>query len=208
MTIDSAMDLVAEPLAFHQKAETAIESDDIENDNPTFMEMYLTEEGLFLYEVSMDMWLKMPDENVEDMKALADQQTANPREQLEELAAFKDEFTLEQNEEAYILELDASGEKFRALMDEQLQKTLGQMELETPISEEDLDIHSVHYQLHIDKETFLADSLALDTEMDVRIDEETMAVQSDVKADYSKYNEIQKISLPEEVLQQAEEIEF
>lgn len=207
MAIDTKMDMILDPLAFHQKSETTLVSDDIENDNPMLMETYLTDQGLYLYEASMDMWLKMQDEVVEDLKSMADYQTANPREQLEDLEAFKDDFTFEQNEEAYILKLDASGEKFQALMREQLKKTLGQMELETIITEEDLKIHSIYYELYIDKETFLTDSLLMNTEMDVIIDGDTMAIQSDVEAEYSDYNEIEEIILPKEAVEQAEEIE-
>lgn len=208
MEIDTEMDMILDPLAFHQKSETTLVSDDIENDNPMLMETYLTDQGLYLYEASMDMWLKMQDEVVEDLKSMADYQTANPKEQLEDLEAFKDDFTFEQNEEAYILKLDASGEKFQALMREQLKKTLGQMELETIITEEDLKIHSVYYEVYIDKETFLTDSLLMNTEMDVVIDGDTMAIQSDVEAEYSDYNEIEEIILPKEAVEQAEEIEY
>ncbi|MDN7243297.1 hypothetical protein QWY14_15945 [Planococcus sp. N028] len=207
MTIESATDMVTEPSAFHYKAETTMASDDIENENPTLMEMYLTEEGMFMYEASMDTWLRMPDDSVEDLKIFVDQQTANPEEQLKDLAPFKDDFAVDQNEEVYILTMDASGEKFQTTLFEQLKKTLGQMELETPLSKEDLDVHSVGYKLCIDKETFLVNSLTIDMVADLKIDEETMAIQSNVKADYSQYNEIEEIVLPEEVLQQAEENE-
>lgn len=207
MKMDSAMDMTIEPLAFHQTAETAIESEEIENSNPMSMEMYYTDEGMFMYEETMATWLKMPDESIEDLKGLADQQTADPAQQLEELAEFQDDFTFEQSEEEYILTLDASGEKFQKLMDQQLEKTLGQMEIEAQMVLEDMTIHSVNYVINIDKETFLTNSMDMTMDMDMNIEGETMNIKSDVQADYSQYNEIDAITVPAEVLEQAQEIE-
>lgn len=207
MKMDSAMDMTTDPLAFHQTAETAIVSGDIENANPMSMEMYFTDQGLFMYEETMATWLKMPDESIEDLKGLADQQTADPAQQLEELAEFQEDFTFEQTEEEFILTLDASGEKFQELMDQQLDKTLGQMEIEAQMALEDMTIHSVNYIISIDKETFLTNSMNMTMDMDMNIEGETMNIKSDVQADYSQYNEIDAINVPAEVLEEAQEIE-
>ncbi|MBT2570551.1 DUF6612 family protein [Planococcus sp. ISL-110] len=206
MKMDSAMDMTTDPLAFHQTAETAIVSEDIENANPMSMEMYFTDQGLFMYEETMATWLKMPDESIEDLKGLADQQTADPAQQLEELSEFQEDFTFEQTEEEFILTLDASGEKFQELMDQQLGKTLGQMEIEAQMALEDMTIHSVNYIINIDKETFLTNSMNMTMDMDMNIEGETMNIKSDVQADYSQYNEIDAITVPAEVLEQAREI--
>lgn len=206
MEVDSAMDMTTEPLAFHQTAETSIVSEDIDNTNPMTMEMYFTDQGMYMYEETMATWLKMPDEGIEDLKGLADQQTADPSQQLEELAEFQDDFTFEQTADEYILTLDASGEKFKGLMDQQLDKTLGQMEIEAQMSLEDMTVHSVNYILNIDKETFLTNSVAVQLDMDMNIEGDLMNIKSDVQADYSQYNEIEAITIPADVLEQAQEI--
>ncbi|ANU26497.1 DUF6612 family protein [Planococcus versutus] len=206
MTVDSSMDMTIDPIAFHQKAETSIVSEDIDNASPMNMEMYFTDQGMYMYEETMATWLKMPDESIGDLKALADQQTADPSQQLEELAEFKDDFTFKQTEEAYILTLEASGEKFKKLMDQQLDKTLGQMELEAEMILEDMTIHSVNYVITIDKETFLTTSMDMKMDMDMNIEDEMMNIKSDMQADYSNFNEIEAITIPAEVLEQAQEI--
>lgn len=206
MTVNSAMDMTIDPLAFHQMAETSVVSEDIENTNPMNMEMYFTDQGLYMYEETMATWLKMPDESIEDLKGLADQQTADPSQQLEELAEFQDEFTFEQTADEYILTLDASGEQFKELMDQQLEKTLGQMELEAQTALEDMTIHSVNYIINIDKETFLTNSMDMTMDMDMNIEGELMNIKSDIQADYSQYNEIEAITIPAEVLEEAQEI--
>lgn len=206
MEVDAALDMTTEPLAFHQTAETAIASEAIDNGNPMSMEMYFTEEGLYMYEETMATWLKMPDESLEDLKGLADQQTADPAQQLEELAEFQDDFAFAQTEKEYILTLDASGEKFRELMDQQLDKTLGQMEIEAKMALDDMVIHSVNYVITIDKESFLPNSMNVTMDMDMNIEGETMNITSEIQAEYSEYNEVEAITIPAEVLEQAQEI--
>ncbi len=206
MKMNSAMDMTIEPLAFYQKAETSLVSEDIDNASPMNMEMYFTDQGMYMYEQTMATWLKMPDESIEDLKVLADQQTADPSQQLEDLAEFKDEFTFEQTADAYILTLDASGEKFKELMDQQLDKTLGQMEIEAQMGFEDMTIHSVNYVIHIDKESFLTTSMDMKMNMDLNIEDEMMSIQTDMQADYSKFNEIEAITVPEDVLNEAQDI--
>ena len=208
MAMDISMDLTTDPLAFYQTSETSVVSEDIENENPMKMEMYLTEQGMFLYDATMQSWLKMPDESVEELKGLADQQTADPSQQLEDLAAFQDDFTFEQTEDEYILKLDAEGEEFKELIDKQLDKTLGQLELEAQTALEDMQIHSVSYEIFIDKDSFLTNSMNVDMDLDMNIEGETMSIQSDVQAVYSKYNEIEAITVPAEVIEQAEEMAF
>ncbi|ANU16130.1 hypothetical protein BBI11_03210 [Planococcus maritimus] len=208
MTVDSDMEMTYEPLAFHQKGETSIVSEDIDNTNPMLTEMYMTEEGLYMHETSVDMWLKMPEEMQENMQSIAGQQSADPARQLDELGDFEEDFVLEETDEVYILTLDASGEEFQELTDEQLEKTLGQMEIEAPLAPEDLEVHAVNYVITLDKETYLADRMEVDMELDVDVRGEMMAIESQMQVDYSDYNAIDPIEIPPEVLEQAQEIEF
>ncbi|RNF39268.1 DUF6612 family protein [Planococcus salinus] len=208
MEMNSAMDMTQDPLAFHQTSETSIVSEDIENENPVAMEMYFTEDGMYMHEATMDTWLKMTGESVEQLKSLADEQTADPSQQLEQLAGFQDDFTFKQTEEEYILTLDASGEKFKELINQQMDKTLGQIELEAQTALEDMTIHHVFYEIFIDKETFLTNNMNMEMSLDMNIEEETMSIQTDVQVDYSKYNEIEEITVPQEVIDQAQEMAF
>lgn len=208
MNVDLSMDMTVEPLAFYQTAETSIISDDIQNENPMAMEMYYTEEGLFIYEATLDTWIKVPDDSLADMQELISQDSVDPSEQLEQLLAFQDNFVFEQSADEYILKLDASGEEFKALLDEQLEGTLGQMEIEAQMFLEDMTIHSAEYEIYIDKKTFLTNSMNVKMEMDMNIEGETMNILSDIQTTYSQYDEIDAITVPDEVLGQAEEVSY
>ncbi|WP_422122141.1 DUF6612 family protein [Planococcus sp. X10-3] len=204
MEVDLGMDMTVEPLAFYQTAETSIVSEDIQNDNPMTMEMYYTEEGLFTYEPTMDMWIKMPEDSLVGMGDLMSQDSVDPSEQMDQLHAFQDDFVFEQSTDEYILKLDASGEQFKNLLDEQLEGTLGQMEIEAQRFLEDMTIHSASYEVFIDKETFLTNKMNVKMDIDMNIEGDTMSILSDIQSTYSQYNEIDAIVVPDEVLEQAE----
>ncbi|MFD1032870.1 DUF6612 family protein [Metaplanococcus flavidus] len=205
MTVDLGMDMTREPLAFYQTAETSIVSEDIQNENPMATEMYYTEAGLFTYEPTMDMWIKMPEDSLVGMEDLISQDSVDPSEQLEQLQAFQDDFVFEQSADEYILKLDATGEEFKALLDEQMEGTLGKMEIEAQRFLEDMTIQSASYEVFIDKETFLTNSMNIKMDMDLNIEGDTMNIVSDIQTTYSQYDEIDAITVPDEVLEQTEE---
>ncbi|MGI2328807.1 DUF6612 family protein [Planococcus sp. YIM B11945] len=208
MNMDIGMDMTIDPLAFYQTMETTILSEDIENENPLAMEMYYTEDGLFTYEPTMDAWVKMPAESLGEIEDLMSQESADPSEQLDQLAAFQDDFSFEQSADEYILKLDASGDEFKALLDSQLDQVMGQMEIEAQSLLEDMVIHSANFEIFIDKETFLPNSMNVQMDMDISIEGETMNTKSDVKTTYSQYDKIDAITVPAEVLDNAQELSY
>lgn len=210
MDMETSMDMTIEPMAFYQQAVTTINSEDIQNDNPTNeMEMYFTaEEGLFLYEPTMGQWMQIPAEGMEELTSLADQQTANPAEQLEQLKEFQDDFTFEQTADEYILTLDASGEEFEKLLQSQVEKTFSEMQVDMKTLMEAMQVNSISYELFIDKETFFTNKMNMVMDMDMDMEDETMNIKSDMKAEYSKYNEIDAIVVPDEVKASAASTEW
>lgn len=206
IVMDIAMDMTMEPLAFYQVAETTMVSEEAENMPPMEMEMYFTEEGMFMFEPTMQSWVKMPDTNIAELENLANQQAADPAQQLEQLEAFQDDFVFEQNADEYILTLDAAGEEFQELIDQQLEATLGQMEME--VAALDMTVNSVSYEIFIDKETFLPNVMNVVMDFDMEAEGESVSIKSDVQSEFSKYNEIEKITVPAEVVEQATEMAF
>ncbi|WKA59005.1 hypothetical protein QWY16_02265 [Planococcus shenhongbingii] len=208
MAMNIGMDMTIEPLAFYQTSETSMVSEEMGDQEPMTMEMYMTEEGMYMNDPTIGSWIKMPEESIPDLQAMMEQQTADPSQQLEDLKAFQDDFTFEQTEDEYILKLDAAGEEFQALIHKQMEQVVGQMELEAQTALEEMKINAVAYELFIDKKTFLPNDMNVDMDIDMNIEGDTMSIKSDVEAAYSKYNEIEAITVPEEVLEQAKEMSF
>lgn len=147
-------------------------------------------------------WTQVPKEQADLMigKALSSQY--DPNQQIEELEQFVDDFSMTQTKDAYILKISAVGEKFEQFMQEQVKKQLGaQNELLDMIGGflEDYTIHKAEYTLVIDKKTYYLKGLDLMLDFDFKLLGQEVKVKSDTKSNYSKFNEITEIKLPEGV---------
>ena len=201
--ISVVLEMIKEPLSMHQLMEVGIDEGDIETMQT---EVYLTDEGLFMKEPMSEGWMSLPIDLFEDISAsmgVGD----DPSLDLSSLKEFIDDFTFEQNDEHYILTLNGSGEKFKALMLDELESTgitAGMGEDESEILE-NMIIHQLDYELFIDKKTF--DTTAFNLSMDMEIGEEgeEIRIAQDIVAVMSRINDIQNIEVPKEVLDSAVE---
>lgn len=209
MKMDLAMDMTLEPMAFYQTGETSFVSEDTEGmeDMPIMeMESYFTDEGMYTYDPMMDMWVKLPAEDMEDLHMMMDQPSGDLSSQLEQLKAFRDDFTFEQSGDEFILKLDASGEKYQELIFEQMGQMPSDMELGAKEVMEAMTINKVYYEIFIDKETFLPNTMNIDMDFDMEMEGESMSIQSGIESEYSNYNGIDEIIVPAEVVEKAQEI--
>lgn len=104
------------------------------------------------------------------------------------------------------MKLNASGEEYQELIGEQMEQMLGQMDMEVQTVLEGMTINEVAYEIFIDKETFLPSVINIDMDLDMEIEGESMNIKSVVDSEYSKYDEIDSITVPAEVIEQAQEI--
>lgn len=195
------MDMIIEPLAMHQVMDM-----DMGAEGSAKIEIYMTEEGFFMKDPESEQWMKLPeeyyDELTESMAAGAD-----PNLDLDSFEDFVEDFTVEEKDDMYILKLKASGEKFNALIQEELQDAgvMEGMDEETAAVLDTMEIHQFEYELFIDKETFNMNAFNMIMDMEMGEEEETVRIFQDMKADISKINEIDEIKVPQEVLDNAVE---
>ena len=211
MKMDISMDMTLEPLAFYQKGESSFVSEDMEGmeDMPAMeTEMYFTAEGIYSYDPMMDTWFKMPAEEMAELEALMmmEQQSGDLAGQLEQLEAFQDDFTFEQTEDEFILTLDAAGEEYEKLISEEMGQMLGELEADAQEIIAGLTVNKVYYEIFIDKETHQPNAMNMTMDFDMEMEGESVNIQSDMQAVYSKFNEIDAITVPADVIENAEEI--
>ncbi|MGD6858167.1 DUF6612 family protein [Bacillus infantis] len=200
---DIQMDVVTEPMAFYQK--TAMSQDQSGETYET--ESYFTEEGMFMYDPAGETWMKFPKEMSDQLIQMSGQQT-NPAEELKKLQEFTDDFTFEQDDNHFILKLKASGEKFTELMKETMADTLPP---EMAADEEvfnNMKIENVEYTILVDKETFYPSALNMDMTMEMAVEGQTVSLNQKIEGKYSDYNEVKEITIPQEVLDTAVEMEM
>ena len=71
---------------------------------------------------------------------------------------------------------------------------------------ENLEVKSLEYEIFIDKKTFYTNAFNMKMDMKMKVEGEEMHIDQQVKADISKINEIKTIKIPQEVIDNAIDI--
>lgn len=198
------MDIVTEPMAYYQNMSMTMEG----SEEAVEMESYFsTKDGLFLYDAAGQTWMKFPSEMSDQLIQLSDQQT-NPAEELKKLQEFVDDFKFEQDDANFILSLNASGEKFNSFIKEiALQGLPPELAANTELME-NMVINELQYTFVLDKTTFYPTKLDIKMNMDMTTDGQTINIIQNMNGEYTKYNELTEINIPEDVLKTAVEMEM
>lgn len=208
LEISSKMDMeyIVDPMQMHQKGTSTV-SGLVEgmSDQTSKTESYMTVDNFYVYDESTGtgQWMKLPQEMMAGIMNASEQ--ANASDQLKQIEGYLDEFKFEQDNDNYILTLEASGEKFTELVKTQVDEVMQSMGMGEEV-QMDFDIHSVNYLIHIDKETFQTNKLDVVFDMDMDIDGEKMNIVQDVKSTFSGFNEVEEIVIPQEVIDNAVEL--
>ncbi len=167
---------------------------------------YFTEEdGFYVEDPMMGNWLKLPDSLMEDMVAMSDAQMS-PEKQLEPFKDYISDLSMETTDDTYVITLAGDGIDMNELMDQ-----MGGMGLEgmDPMVSEmmgELDIESLNYEFVIDRETFYQLESTIDMKMSVDFMGESMTTEQTVHMVMTDFNSIEAIEIPQEVLENAEEM--
>lgn len=208
MTLDikSALDMeyILEPMQMHQKGTTTMMGmGEGGESQETEVETYITEDAMYVYEGTTAQWMKFPQEMVDQIMSSANQ--TDPATQLQPLQEYLEQVEFEQDDDTYILTLKGIGEEFTALVKDQVDEALQNL---TAVENINLDftINSVDYVVHIDKESYQTTKLDTVIDMDMTMEGETMNLKMNAKTDFSKFNEIGEIVVPQEIIDSATSI--
>ncbi|WP_079478390.1 DUF6612 family protein [Halobacillus salinus] len=194
-TLDSEIQM--DPMAFHQ----TIEMDMMGN---TEMEQYYTEEGLFIKPSEQEGWLKAPEEMMEQLNALSSKQQT-PVEQLKQVEDYIDEFNMETEDSNYVLSFSSSGEDVQKMLEDTMSDMLPEGIFPEDMMES-VTINSINYEYTIDKESYYPKHMVVDMNMTIEQDGEKVTIDQSMEGSYSKFNEVGEITVPEEVIQNAQEM--
>lgn len=202
------MDIIVDPLAMHLSGSMSMPDMMSEGQETTDMpiEMYMKKDaGLFMKDVTTDSWLKLPDENFD---AILDQTatSADAKEQLEQLKKFINDFTFEQTDNEYVLTLEAKGDKFKELIDSEINKSIEDMGLEeNPMDQ--LTIEKINYVLHIDKETFDTKKMDMNFDLKMAVEGDELLMNTKSVVTYTDFNHLKTIDIPQSIVDNAQTIE-
>ena len=206
-SIDSKMemDIIVDPLAMHLSGSMSMPDMMSEGEETMDMpiEMYMKKDaGLFMKDMTTDSWLKLPDENFD---AILDQTaaSADAKEQLEQLKKFINDFTFEQTDDEYVLTLDAKGDKFKELIDSEINKSMQEMGLEeNPMDQ--LSIEKINYVLHIDKETFDTNKMDMNFDLKMAVEGDELLMNTKSVVTYTEFNHLKTIDIPQSIIDNAQ----
>jgi len=199
-TTEGEVEMTVDPLTMYQSMTIKGEAEDEQMES--IVEMYITEEAFYIYEEEIDEWIKVDTTMMGDISELADQ--GDPSEQLKQIEQFASEFEIEENEDEFILKINADGDDYTAMM-EQMAGDIMPPELSAEMEAEGIDIFEqmtinlMNYELYLDKETFDLLNFKMEMDMDMDVDGETGNITSLIEATYSNINELDPVEVPEEV---------
>ncbi|BDH63453.1 hypothetical protein MTP04_35830 [Lysinibacillus sp. PLM2] len=199
---DMVMDMTIDPMTMYAKGASTTVDPTTGEDVKLGYEMYMVEDGFYMYDEMSKAWMLMPIDNYEDMLGQAANQ-ADASQQLEMLQSFVEDFTFEQNDNQFILTLDASGEKFTDFIYEQIAST-GVVGSEEEIAA--IQINDLSYVLVINKDTFDTEEITMVMDLADPTAEESVIM--DTSMVFSNINGIGSIEVPQEVIDTATELTF
>ena len=189
--------VVQEPIGLEQKVNMTIDGQTIET------EQYFTEEGFYMYDPGQDMWMKYSEGHEDLMAQLQADSGLNQTQTLSELQSFIEDFTFEQNNEEFILTLDADDEKFNSLVQQELSS--GAVEMNEV---KDLEINGIEYEIFVDKKTYLPSQMNIIMNINMTSEGQKVTLKQEIDTTYSDYNSLDAISIPKEALENAVELEM
>jgi len=205
--MDSTIDMkvVTNPMTLYQKMDMNMNEAGAENTYTT--ETYFSPDGIFVFDSSTNQWMTFPKEMSDQLMQTSTQET-NPAEELKKLQQFVDDFTFEQDDKSFILKLNASGEKFTDFIKETVEQTLPQDLYAGGEVLNNMKINEIKYEIHINKETYYPTSLNTVMDMEITAEGETVKLKQNMEGTYTDYNKIEEVKVPQEVIDNAVEMEM
>lgn len=208
-TIDSKMDMdvVTDPIAMHLSGSMTMPDMASEGKKNTEMpiDMYMKkDQGFFMKNEDTNSWFKLPDEQFDSMMEQT-ASSADAKAQLEQLKNFIKDFKFEQTDDAYVLTLDAKGDKFKELIDSEINKSMKDMGLEeNPLDK--LTIDKIHYILQIDKKTFDTTKMDMNFDLKMKVEDQELSMKTKSVVTYTDFNHLKTIDIPQEIIDKAQSI--
>lgn len=195
--ISSKIDAVhqTDPEAFHQTIHTMGEE----------IEQYYSSDGLFMKTPAEDGWVKAPEDVLNELNAMSTE-SQTPSDQLEQLEDHIEDFQLEQEDGQYILSFESNGDSGKELIEEAVQEGLATGEIPKDVLD-GLTVHELSYRMAVDKETYYPQMFKINMDFTIEENGESVNLNQAIYSEFSRYNEIDSITIPDQVKENAKEVE-
>lgn len=193
------MDIVRQPLALYQKMSLKLMGEQ-ESFNS---EAYFTNGVLFFYDGDSERWLKHKGEMLINFISVTNEQT-DPASEIKKLRQYKNDFSLKENKNDYVLTLKASDETISHFIKEKLNDWLPEgLILDKKDWFNEMKINQVSYNVSIDKELFYPTTFELTLQFEIAEGNETVEVEQTIHGKYKRLNKFSLIEVPKEIMEEA-----
>lgn len=206
------MEMTLDPVSFKQDISMNYEDmnmmgemDDSEG-KINYQSYYTENDGLFMEEPTTGQWMKFPNNYLDEFLAMSDMHL-NPDEQIAFLEDYVTELSLEEDQDHYYITLITEELDMEELL-HQLQgfeadmPGMGGMEELFGM----MDLQKLDFSITIDKETYQQTSGSMSMVMAIDMMGQVMETKQTTEMTMSDFNSIDPISIPADVLENAEEV--
>lgn len=197
-------ELIKEPFMSHLNGSISIKSESI-GTMEINVEAYAQDETIYVYEDLFNNWINITMEDLANTGLEIDKEQS-PFSHVKELDQYMDDFTFEQTNENYFFTLETNSDKLQQLILEEIQDFQLNLDNNKDVMEV-IDIYRLEYAFIIDKETFNMLSFNIDFSINITKNNEKTIVYSTIKADFSTFNNISDITIPQDVLDEAVDLD-
>ena len=197
---DISGEITEDPFMMYQNGSIEMDSDPI-GLMEINLEMYAEDDVVYIYEDMFNNWMKGSLDDLSNAGLEVGEQQS-PFSHIEDLEEYIDAFTFEQTDDTFIFKLETDSEKFKQLLLDEVQGFQMDMGGNDDVLKS-LEIDQLHYTFTIDKKTFDTLSFTIDFSIQLTENGETISVASIIDAEFSNFNGIEGITIPEEVIEEA-----
>lgn len=202
VTTETVMQLTQEPLSFKEEASIQMTGG---ADMLSYTSYFHEAEGLFIEDPMIGGWIRLPEENQEEILAMTDSQV-HPEEQLQLFQEYVSEVELETTEEEYIIHLQGETLELQEIMEQLGGATMENFDEMMEMLDE-VEINSFEYTANIDQKTYFQKEASIVLSLTFTENGETMDMEQTTEMTMSNFNEIEEIEIPVEVIDTAEELD-
>ncbi|MGD7022394.1 DUF6612 family protein [Rossellomorea vietnamensis] len=209
MSTTSSTDLVMDPMTMYQTSSVNMKMDELDGSELPLaqVEMYLTEQEIYMKDNIQNEWTTVPNEMADLLKDAALQESSLPENQLKQLEPYLDDFTFKQDDDNFILQLSLEEEKADQLLKEGMALMGDELQSSFQGAMEDISLSKMDLKMWIDKESFHTVKMDITQKIEMTQDGKKVKVDQTMNSGFSKFNEIDSIEVPAEVTESAVEME-
>ncbi len=207
MDMDMQASIVMDPLAMHQTGTMNMDVGGMPLD--TEIETYLTDEAMYMFESMSQTWIKM---DASMTPAELTNMEQDPTEQLAMLESFMDDVDFSEEDGMYVFKFAGEGDKIKEFTQQYVEEYMGTetfAEAGVEMNEvlDSMTIHSIDYEILIDKKTYDTKSVTTNLDLEVAVEEEdTMRIKQEMMMEYTGINSVDSIEVPQEVIDAAQDM--